>query len=168
MVLYMRVLQEDMRDPQYWKRYRRRADSFYAARSTTGAVYYNAHDSSNSTTTYKTPILIKDGSGSYWTITEKEFMSIYEGADGKDISRDEIKTNEFTEVQPKEDPVYWAFHVGVRDYGWDCKYGANATDISHGDGDYLMCKGDSRPDLRTVKVIHNKMFTRLYEEDYVC
>lgn len=161
----MRRIKEDIKNVGAWKPCLRRHDIFSVTYTTTGAVYYNPHDTSNSTARYRTPILVRDKTGAYWTETVRDLQNQYEQMDGAPIGDDFIellKTGEFYDVRPKDSVTYWSILVDVKEYGWECPFGANKSNLPRGDGDYLVCRGNNKPDLRTMKVVHNSMFNLLY------
>lgn len=161
----MRKLKEDMRDFERWFLCTRRNITFKVTYRSSGAVYCNPLDMSTTVSDKNTPILFTDDSGVYWTDSLHNFKKQYVQRDGSEIDQgclELMKNGEFVYVRPKCGEPLWAFKVYVDDYRWDCPYGANASGVQHGDGDYLVCRGKDRPDLRTVQLVRNEAFKRFY------
>lgn len=163
----MRKLKEDVRDISRWSRCLRRAITFKVIYRTSGAVYCNPVDLSKTISNRSTPILFTDESGAYWTDTMYNLKKYYTLKDGGPITQthiDKMKSGDFVDVKPATYEGMWVFKVDVDIYRWDCPYGANASGVQHGDGDYLVCSGTDKPDLRTIRLVRNAAFKRYYRE----
>lgn len=163
----MRRLRDDIRDLTKWVDCSKRLIQLKCTYRASGAVYCNPLDMSTTVSNGSNPILLTDDSGVYWTESVYSFKKGYVQDNGKEIDSEfikELKQGEFLIVRPRSEEKMWAFKVSIDLYRWDCPYGANASGVQNGDGDYLVCTGKEKPDLRTIKLVRNAVFKRFYTE----
>lgn len=163
----MRKLRDDIKDLNKWSRCTKRPIKLKCIYRASGTMYCNTLDMSLSVADKSSPILLTDDTGVYWTESVYSFRKNYIKTDDKEIDRNflrEMHKGEFLDVKFRNEESLWSFKVSVDDYRWDCPYGANASGLQHGDGDYLVCTGLEKPDLRTIRLVRNAMFKRFYVE----
>lgn len=164
----MRKLKDDIKDLNMWKKCKSKLTPVYASWCTNGSTYYNQIDGTTSKACHKTPILLRDESENYWTESVKNFCRLYVAPGGisvKDEILDLIHDGEFYLVYPNEELKMWSFKVDIDIYHWDCPHGANKSGMPRGSGDYLVAFGDDKPDLRTIRVVHERTFQTRYREE---
>lgn len=158
----MTKLKEDIRDLSKWSQYVYKDNIYEVTLFDMDSVYVNTHDQSITVANSDRPILVRDADKVYWAVSMEELCSKYTYPDGKPIKLDiyeQIRYGAYVQVKARA-VALWAFHVDVNVYRYDCPYGANKASRFVKTGDYLVCSGDTCPDLATIEVVHEEVFKR--------
>lgn len=168
----MKNINSDIRNHKNWKRCTRRVETYEARYSTSGTSYINPLDDSMSRATINTPILLRCQDGFYSTMSVDKFIKQYETLQHTPITEELIQTmrnDDYIQVLSKSIP-YWVFYADIETYGWNCSFGINIAGKSRGKGDYVICRGKSKPEVKTSQPIHHEIFNKHYiiREESTC
>lgn len=160
----MPKLMEDAQNINNWKRCMRKARTYKMSVPGIDRIYVNSLDSSATVTSKRYPVLVKEDSNTYWTLSVSKMKREFCLLNGEEIS-DKFIEDMFNGrtlcVKPKK-MLMWVFHADLEKYRYDCPFGVNKSGKNLGKGDYIICYGNKTPSISTLRVVNEAVFNKQY------
>lgn len=167
----------EIQNPNNWKRTHHKVYEVYICKPPIGTQVFNKFEQSSYTTSDDSQFVVSGTKGELWVININKLLRKYSFLDGRPITEAELhkkmKDGIIDWMHVKTNPrtfTVWAFHIGkdVCNFPVTTSSGttllANASGVSHGIGDFIMCSDcNGQPNFNDCWVVNGNVFPLTYD-----